>query len=203
MGWYGLEALNSAIKRTKKALIEPFVFWKWIRLGIITILIGGGGMGFPNFNFPANWQTEHRKMELPSATEIIDKITQFWHQYQIYILIGLAFIIFMILLFTLLSSIMEFVFVESLVTNSVTIRSYFRKYLHPGFNLFILKIILGIIFLSLFLLAMLPVFRQILSGNINPGLILGSIAWFFGISLILAVLSGIISSFISLAIYPW
>lgn len=106
----------------------------------------------------------------------------------------------MILLFTLLSSILEFVFVESLVTNSVTIRAYFRKYLRPGFNLFIVKIILGIICLSLFLLAMLPVLRQLLSGNITPGLMFGSIAWFFGIVLILAVLSGITGSFISLAI---
>lgn len=200
MGWYGLEAFDSAIKRTKKVLAEPFDFWKWIRLGIITFFIGGGGMGIPNFNFPASWQTEYRKMEAPSTQEIIDKITQFWHQYQIYILIGLAFIIFIILIFTLLSSIMEFVFVESLVINSVTIRAYFRKYLHPGFNLFIVKIILGIVFLSLFVLAMIPVFRQLLSGTITPGLILSSILWFFGVSLILAALSGIISSFISLAI---
>nr|WAH99954.1 MAG: hypothetical protein OI716_00905 [Candidatus Methanoperedens sp.]WAI00108.1 MAG: hypothetical protein OI720_00750 [Candidatus Methanoperedens sp.] len=200
MGWYGLDAFDLAIKRTKKALIEPFVFWKWIRLGIITILIGGGGMGFPNFNFPASWQAESRSMETPSIQESIDKTTQFWHQYQTYILIGLAFIIFMILLFTLISSIMEFVFVESLVTNSVSIRAYFQKYLHPGFNLFIVKIILGIIFLSLFILAMIPVFRQVLSGNITPGLILGSIVWFLGLSLILIVLGGIISSFISLAI---
>jgi hypothetical protein len=200
MGWYSLEAFDSTIKLTKKALIEPFVFWKWIRLGIIAIFIGGAGMGIPNFNFPASWQTENRKMELPSTQEIIAKLTQFWDQYQTYILIGLAFIIFMILLFTLLSSILEFVFVESLVTNRVTIRAYFRKYLHLGFNLFIIRIILGIIFLSLFLLAMIPVLKQLLSGTITPGLILGSIVWFFGIALILAVLSGITGSFISLAI---
>lgn len=157
-------------------------------------------MGFPNFNLPASWQTESRKMDIPSIQEIFGKMTQFWHQYQTYILIGLAFIIFMILLFTLLSSVMEFVFVESLVTNSVTIRAYFRKYLRPGFNLFIVRIILGIIFLSLFLLVMIPVFRQLLSGTITPGLILRSIVWFFGIILILAVLSGITSSIISLAI---
>src|SRR3990172_1355479 len=154
MGWYGLEAFDLAIKRTKKALIEPFDFWKWIRLGIIALFVGGGGMGTPNFNFPASWQAENRKMEAPSTQEIIDKITQFWPQYQTYILIGLAFIIFIILLFTLLSSIMEFVFVESLVTNRVSIRAYFRKCWHPGFNLFIIKIILGIGFLSLFILAM-------------------------------------------------
>lgn len=200
MGWYGLEAFDLAIKRTKKALIEPFDFWKWIRLGIIAFFVGGGGMGTSNFNSPASWQDGNRKMETPSIQEVIDKLIQFWHQYQTYILIGLAFIIFIILLFTILSSIMEFVFVESLVTNRVSIRAYFRKYLHPGFNLFILKIILGIGFLSLFVLAMIPLFRQLLSGTINPGLILGSILWLFGLALILHVLNGIISSFISLAI---
>lgn len=200
MGWYGLEAFNLAIKRTKKSLAEPFDFWKWIRLGIIIFFIGGGGMGIPNFNFPASWQTDDRNMEAPSTQEIIDKITQFWYQYQTYILIGLALIIFIILLFTLLSSILEFVFVESLVTNKVAIRAYFRKYMHPGFNLFIIKITLSVVFLSLFILAMLPVFRQLLSGTITPGLIFISILWFFGIALIFAVLSGIISSFISLAI---
>ena len=200
MGWYGLEAFDSAIKRTKKALAEPFDFWKWRRLGIIIFFIGGGGMGTPNFNSPASWQTDDRNIEPPSTQEIIDQITQFWNQYQTYILIGLAFIIFIILLFTLISSIMEFVFVESLVTNRVAIRAYFRKYLHPGFNLFIVKIILGIVFLSLFILAMIPVFLQLISGTNAPGLILGSILLFFGVSLILAVLSGIISSFISLAI---
>lgn len=200
MGWYGIEVFDLAIKRTKKALVEPFDFWKWLRLGIIAFFIGGGGMGTSNFNSPASWQDENRKMEAPSIQEIIDKITQFWHQYQTYILIGLAFIIFIILLFTILSSIMEFVFVESLVTNRVSIRAYFRKYLHPGFNLFIIKIILGIGFLSLFVLAIIPVFRQLLSGTINPGMILGSILWLFGVALILHVLNGIISSFISLAI---
>ncbi len=50
--------------------------------------IGGGGIGIPNFNFPASWQTEYRKTEMPSTQEIIDKTTQFWHQYQAYILIG-------------------------------------------------------------------------------------------------------------------
>ncbi|NJD52659.1 MAG: hypothetical protein FIB07_07295 [Candidatus Methanoperedens sp.] len=199
MGWYGLDAFNSAIKRTKKALTEPFDFWKWIRLGIIIFFIGGG-MGIPNYNFPASWQNDDQKMEAPSTQEIIDKITQFWYQYQTYILIGLAFVIFIILLFTLLSSIMEFVFVESLVTNKVAIRTYFRKYLRQGFNLFIIKIILGVVFLSLFILAMLPVFRQLLSGNITPGLILGSILWFVSVVLVFAVLSGVINSFISLAI---
>ena len=37
MGWYGTDAVDAALKRTEKALIEPFDFWKWIRLGIILL----------------------------------------------------------------------------------------------------------------------------------------------------------------------
>lgn len=202
MGWYGIEAVDAAIKRTKKALIEPFDFWKWIKLGVIVFFIGGGGTGISNFNFPSSYQRQYedRGAKMPSTEEVLNQISRFWHQYQTYILIAIAIIIFIILLFTLISSIMEFVFVDSLVTNHVAIRAYFRKYLHPGFNLFIIQTILLIGFLSLFILAMIPILRRLLSGTVTPGLILSSILWFLGVVLILAVLNGVIRSFISLAI---
>lgn len=55
MGWYGTDAIDAALKKTKKALMEPFDFWKWIRLGIILFFIGGSGIGFLNFSFPPNY----------------------------------------------------------------------------------------------------------------------------------------------------
>jgi len=45
MTWYSIDAIDGAIRRTKHALIEPFDFWKWLKLGIIAFLIGGGGGG--------------------------------------------------------------------------------------------------------------------------------------------------------------
>ncbi|MCX9012337.1 MAG: hypothetical protein OIN66_14610 [Candidatus Methanoperedens sp.] len=200
MGWYGIDAVDAAIKRTKKALIEPFDFWKWIKLGIIVFFIGGGGTGISNFNPPASYQRQYEGTKIPSTEEIFNQVSQFWHQYQIYILIAIAIIIFIILLFTFISSVMEFVFVESVVTNHVAIRAYFSKYLRPGFNLFIIQVILMVVFLSLFILAMIPLLQRFLSGAVTPGLILGSILWFFGVVFIFAILSGIIRSFISLAI---
>lgn len=192
MGWYGIEAIDAAIKRTKKALIEPFDFWKWIKLGIIVFFIGGGGMGTSNFNFPASYQRQYedRGAKMPSTEEVLNQISQFWHQYQTYILIAAVVIVFIILLFTLISSIMEFVFVESLVTDHVAIRAYFGKYLRPGFNLFIIQIILLIGFLSLFILTMMPMLRPLLSGTVTAGLILGGILWFFGVVLILPCSAG-------------
>jgi hypothetical protein len=114
-------------------------------LGIILFFIGGNG--FLNFNSPANYNlpSNDRMQGAPSIEKILNQINQFWEQYNTYILIAISVIIFMILLFILISSIMEFVFVESLVTNRVAIRESFKKYLRPGFNLFIIQVVLGIV----------------------------------------------------------
>ena len=46
MSWYAIAAVDRALSRTKKALFEPFDFWKWAKLAIIIFLIGGGGSNF-------------------------------------------------------------------------------------------------------------------------------------------------------------
>lgn len=202
MGWYSIDAIGIAIKRTKKALIEPFNFWKWIKLGIIVLFVGGGGAGFPNLNFLDGFQGfEDTKTEGPSTQEILNQIGQFWHQYKTYILIAIAVIVLIILLLILVSSVMEFVFVESLVINSVSIRAYFRKYLRLGFNLFVINVLLVITFFSLFVLAMMPIVQSLLEPSVpTPGMVFGAILWFFAVLIILAIVSGIISSFIDLSI---
>ena len=204
MVWYSIDVINAAVKRTKKILLEPFDFWKWIKLGIIILFIGGGfGSTGSNFDPGAfNRPSQDRSLEGPSTGEIINQIIQFWHQYQTYILIGVAILIFIILIFGLISSIMQFVFVESVVTNKVMIIDYFKKYMRPGFNLFIIQTILGLFFLSLFILAMLPVVQSILASpeTISFGSILGNIFWFFIVIIVLAIISGMIESLISLSI---
>jgi hypothetical protein len=97
---------------------------------------------------------------------------------------------------------MEFVFVEALVTNKVMIIAYFKKYMRSGFNLFIMQTILGLFFLSLFILAMLPVVQSILESpeTISFGSIMSSIIWFIIVVIVLSMIGGIIDSVISLSI---
>jgi hypothetical protein len=204
MSWYSIDVIDAAVKRTKKIILEPFDFWKWIKLAIIIFFIGGGfGSSGSNFNPGAfDRSQEDRNLEKPSTQEMIDQITQFWHQYQTYILIGMAIIIFIILLFGLISSVMQFVFVEAVVTNKVMIIAYFKKYLRPGFNLFIMQTILGLFFLSLFILAMLPVVQPMLESpeTISFGSIMSGIIWFIIVVIVLSMIGGIIYSVISLSI---
>ncbi len=46
MSWYGIDAVDKAISRTRRALFEPFDFWKWVKLAIIIFFLGGSGSNF-------------------------------------------------------------------------------------------------------------------------------------------------------------
>lgn len=203
MGWYSIDAVDGAFHRTRHALFEPFDFWKWLKLGIIIFFIGGSG-GSPNFSGSGQNYGGEDFTGGPSPTfdEMISQVGQFWHLYMIYILIGMAFFFGIILLLGYISNVMEFVLVDSLVTNSVTFWAYTRKYLGPGLNLFIIRFALGILFLLLMLAAMLPVILPFinLTGEPDMGLLFGGILWILVVIFILAVVSGIIQSFINLSI---
>lgn len=206
MSWYGIDAVEGALERTKKALIQPFDFWKWIKLGIIIFLLGGSSGGGGS-NFSGGSQQFYAKdiSGVPIGTqieELFNQIGQFIQQYMIYILIGVAAIVFVILILSYISNIMEFVFVESLVSNTVKFWAYSGKYLGLGFNLFIVRLVLSLAALLLFITAMLPVILPVLHspGSVDVGFIIGGILWLITVLFVLAVIFGIIGSFITLSI---
>ena len=68
----------------------------------------------------------------------------------------IAFLFLLALIFSYISSVMEFVFVEALVKNEVHFWAYSKKFLGKGFNLLLIRLALGLVFLVLFVLALLP-----------------------------------------------
>ncbi len=203
MGEYSIDALGGAFEKTKKALIQPFDFWKWVKLGIIIILLGGSGGG----NYSSNSQQfdgKDFKGESIEAQieEMFDQIAQFIQQYKTYILIGVVAIVGISLILSYISNVMEFVFVESLVSNQVKFWAYSGKFLGLGFNLFIIRFILGLAAFLLFIIAMLPIILPVLQSpeTFNVGLFIGGMLWFIAVILMLAVIFGIIDSFINLSI---
>ncbi len=210
MTWHSIDAVDTALKRTKNALIEPFNFWKWIKLGIIILLIGGsvgGGGGGSNFsstgpNFNGIGDNGEPLITDSQFFEYREMFTQFLDTFLIYFLLGIGFFIGIILLRSYISNVMEFVFVNSLVTNVVTFWAYTRQYLRQGFNLFMIRLVLGLAFLSMLIISMLPIILPILDspGDFHIGMFIGSIFLFAGVLLILAIISGIIESFINLSI---
>ena len=216
MGWYGIDAVDRAFSRTKKALFEPFDFWKWEKLALIIFLLGGAGsnlggnyggsgtnyhMGpddfedtfpeidpgqIPDFPFDGTW-SDLNHMQLPAAAGVI--------------IAGILLIFLLVLIFSYISSVMEFVFVEALVKNEVLFWAYSKKFLGKGLYLLLIRFGIGLVFLLLIGIAALPLapLLENISDFSWPALI-GGFIWLFAVIAGLVVLGTVINSFLSFAI---
>ena len=118
------------------------------------------------------------------------------------IIAAIVLILLLALIFSYISSVMEFVFVESLVRNEVKFWAYSRRFLGKGFYLLLVRLALGLVFLALFGIAALPLVPAILE---NPSdfawpALLGGIFWIAGVIIVLILLGAAINSLLSLAI---
>ncbi len=209
MSWYVIDALDRAIERTRTCLIEPFDIWKWVKLAIIVFFIGGVGSSFNGGGNSGSYGGSESDLSgIPQG--FIDVVSNFYEHLMSYsgvtlILLAIVLIFLFALIMGLIGSVMEFVFVESLVQNDVRIREYFSRYLVKGVALYVLRIIVVLGVLLLVAILALPLF--LITGGMDGGgdslgaasivlLIMG----FLAIVFVIAIIAGIIGSFINLAI---
>ena len=213
MSRYGIDAVDRAFSRTRKALFEPFDFWKWAKLAIIIFLLGGIGSGYggssTNYRMsPEDLDTNFSHIEpgwmsvFPFGTDepgpsYIQSVSPL-----AIIIAAIIIILFLALIFSYISSVMEFVFVESLVRNEVKFWAYSRRFLGKGFYLLLVRLALGLIFLVLLGIAALPFVPAILenSSDFVWTALLGGIFWIAGVIIVLILLGAAINSLLSLAI---
>lgn len=209
MSWYGIDAVDRAFSRTKKALFEPFDFWKWVKLAIIVFFVGSGSSNYTGSGNNYRMSPEELRNTTTLGSDLIhgyipqsinSPITSFSEYGLLIALIAALILIF--LLFFYISSVMEFVFVESLVKNEVKFWAYSRKFLGRGFNLLLVRLALLIISLVFLGIAALPLISSIMkmSSDFSWSALMGGFVWFIGVLIALGLIMGIISSFISLAI---
>lgn len=123
------------------------------------------------------------------------------------LIIGMIILIFGIaLFFVYVSSVMEFVFVESLVSNDVRFWEYSRMYLRKGMGLFAFRLLVGVILLVVVVALALPFVLPLL-GNSGENVLdviqdraLILIVELIVIILIVAIIGAIINSFVNLSI---
>lgn len=114
MRWYGLDAVDRAFSRTRKALLEPFDFWKWAKIAIIIFLV-------------------------PIGFLLLNKILLKYSNSSAVLILPFLFFHFLIYV----SNVMEIVFVESLVRNEVKFWNYSRRFLGKAFYLMLRRLALG------------------------------------------------------------
>ncbi|WP_340818303.1 hypothetical protein [Methanolobus sp. WCC4] len=215
MSWYVIDAVGRAIERTRTCLIEPFDLWKWIKLAIIAFFVGSGS-GFNSGGNGGSYGDSNTDFsDVPAGlTEIMDTIQNFFASHSVVaLMIGIVLaIILFVLVMSIISSVMEFVFVGSLVSNDVQIRKYFKRYFGKGLSLFVLRILLGLVTLTIFGLAAL-LFLSIAgisfasladpdSINFNALLLMlpFMILFLIAVLFVVALIMGVINSFINMAI---
>lgn len=144
MPWYAVDALDDALDATKSLLL-PVDARQWLRLALIVFFLGGTGGGGPSATAGSSTGgptvtgpvpgTPGGEVHLPFSPEEA-------------LSIGLA-VVFVGLtlgvLYALVGSVMEFVFVESLRRQRVRIRRYADQHLGRALRLFGFRIALGLL----------------------------------------------------------
>jgi hypothetical protein len=208
MNWYVIDAVEVAYERTKRCLFEPFDFWKWVKLAIILMLVGGGsGHGGNSFNSFSNSMDSGYGSGYDSGYSSdynpLDSIGDaFDSMFSVAVMAIIAAVLFLVIIFMYISSVMEFVLVESLVSNSVKFWEYTRRFLGKGLQLFIIRI--AVLLLSLLVLVVLVLPFVLIfgmpSGDYFWLSFIGGMMLIIFLVIIFAIIASVFGSFISMSI---
>jgi len=192
MALHALDDIGDAADATK-ALLLPFEWGRWLRLAVVALFVGGAtgpptGFG-PSFDRgtgvePGPWPGLNPGAVVPDLDST-----------GILVLVGLGLLAATVaLLFAVVGSVMEFVFFESLGTETVRIRRYAGSHIGDGLRLLAFRI-------ALFLLGALPV--ALLIGLFVLAPPLGLLA-LLGLPILLVyfALLGVVNGFTTMFVVP-
>ncbi|WP_458189594.1 DUF7544 domain-containing protein [Haladaptatus sp. NG-WS-4] len=132
MSWYAVDALDDAIE-TSKRLLLPVEVRTWLKLAIVVLFLGGATASPPSGGTQYSvGPGETGSVDLPVPSETV--VMAVLGIVALSILVGL--------LFVLVGSVMEFVFVEALRTREVHVRRYMSDHLGQGVRLFGFRFVL-------------------------------------------------------------
>lgn len=179
--YVALSEIDSAIRRTRD-LLWPFRKGIWLRIALIALFIGWGGAGFPQPTWPSD-------SDFPS-----DAFTGFSTPGALPDMAGLIIAVFLLiialaLLYMLIGSIFQFVFVDCIRMRNVKIRDYFSPRAGKGIRLFLFQIGIAVLFLLLLAALIIP-FIILARGFAFPAVV--SLLLFLPVLIILAIIVGII-----------
>ena len=157
MAYYAVSCLGDALDATREFLF-PFDASRWARLVVVVFFLGvtssgGSGQGVSG-QIPANgvgWPGG-----FPAEAQFADLLDAVW---PLLVVLGLALAVLGIG-FLFVGSVMEFVLVDAVATETVAVRAAFRRYLRQGAALFVFRLVLGALVAAVlgvgFLLVVLP-----------------------------------------------
>ena len=192
MSLHATDHIETALTVTRNFLF-PVDRRRWLKLAVIAFFIGSGlNLPAAQFNAPGG-SSQQGTADLPNSIPA-DLVT------ALAILVALGVVL--ALLFAVVGAIMEFVFVESLRRQEVTIRRYWRQRWRQGLRLFGFRIAL---WLPLLLVVLAWIGAVVLSFVSDGGGLLVPVALLLGgipVVSVLALLVGLTSSFTTVFAVP-
>ena len=194
---YALENVDDAYEITR-AFLTGIDRTTWLKLALIVFFVGGAGGGFTG-NAPVSGDGGTDPGTPPVGDfPAFDPGPNFW------LLVGgiaVAVVVF-VLAMLFVAAVMEFVFVESLRTETVSIREYWGRYWRRGARLFGFRLVVG-----LFLLATIASFGFLFfaplifdAGGFGASALL--LLALVPVFLVLAVFVGLVGSFTTMFVVP-
>ena len=198
MTLYAVDAIDDAVEATK-SLLWPFDRGTWLRLAVVAFFVGGSG-GFTPFQFTGGAPTGSTPdAPLPSGMPSPEAVAPGGVELLVVAVI-VALIASVLLGFLFVGSVMEFVFVESLRRETVSIRRYWSDRWRPGARLFGFRLLLGALTLAVIAALVVAILAPILSGN--EGLAVGLVLVSIPVFLVLATVSGLVGGFTTKFVVP-
>ncbi len=190
MALHAAQDIGDAFTVTREFL-TPIEIRRWIKLAVVVFFIGGGA-SVPNVQFdvptgPEQIPAEEIPVILPTemATAIVAVV---------------AAAVALGIVFAIVGAIMEFVFIESLRTGTVSIRRYWSQRWRQGLRLFGFRIAIGLPMLAIGLgwmaLFLLPLFSGIADPIVPIGVFLLGLPVLFVVGLLYALVSAFTTVFV-------
>ena len=198
---YAFDDIDDALDATR-AFLWPFDLATWLKLALVVFFLGGTGSVNP-FQFSSNVPSTGGPSDpvtptgpgLPSLSEIVNALTPIeWA------IVG-AFVGAVLLLgfgFAFVGAVMEFVFVESIRHERVSIREYWGERWRQGGRLFGFRLVVGLLSLAVAGGVVLAAAWPLLTGDggFSIALLLLAILVAIGVALVSALLNGFTTQFI-------
>jgi hypothetical protein len=194
MALHAIEALDDALDATG-SFLTPVDIRTWLKLALVVFFAGLPGANVSGFQTSVNTDGTVPAGTVPDAVAGTD----------VWLLVGtvVAVAVLLGLVFLLVSSVMEFVLVESLRTETVAVRRYWGDNRGKGLRLFGFRLVLGAVVLGAFLLLVAPVLLTVFDiGPPGLRLSLALLVLLVPAFLLLALVAGLVNGFTTVFVVP-
>jgi hypothetical protein len=204
MTWYAVDAIDDALEATR-AFLWPFDRGRWARLAVVAFFLGGvGGVNPLQLGSGTGGGTDAPTSPggpgpsgSPAPSEALSSIGG----PELAIIVAIVVVVAVLAVgFLFVGSVMEFVFVDSLRREEVTIRRYWREHWRRGLRLFGFRLVLGVATLAVVGLLLAVVLAPVVLGGIAVGL--GLLLLVVPLLVVLSVVVGLVNGFTTMFVVP-